>query len=137
MKHVRERHHDDHHDILLARVTVDKSSCFNPKVKIDFSAIFKVEDDDDVELVIALKRDCDGHRHGHHHGHHTILQTWKLEFNDVEELPFSFTFCDQDFPSGCGICEYTVEIIDINVRGGERVDELRVRNAAINAIVQR
>jgi len=137
LENVRE----GHHDITLARVTVDKSSCFNPKVKIDFSCIFKVEDDDCVKIAIALIRDCDGdcdgHHHGHHHDHGTILQTWELRFDDVEELPFSFTFCDEDFPFGSGFCEYTVEIIDIDVRGGERVDELRVKNAAINAIVQR
>ena len=116
-------------NILLARVTVDKSSCIRPIVKIDFSTIIEVEDDKEVELVIALKRTCDGHC--------TILQTYELEFDDVERLPFSFTFCDDDCHSLFGICEYTVEIIDIEVENGHKVDEIETESTAITAIVQR
>lgn len=113
--------------LLLASVKVNRRRLRRPLVKIDFSALVKVEDGNEVELVIALRRTCNGYS--------AILQTWELEFDTVECLPFSFTYCDDDVcPAGC--CTYTVEIIGIVVENGETVNELETVSTAINAIVQ-
>lgn len=115
--------------ILLARLAVNLCELRRPFVKIDFSTIIEVEDGNEVELVIALRRTCNGNS--------TILETYELEFDNVESLPFSFTFVDKQigFHSGC-FCEYTVEIIRIDVEGGNTVNEIETNSTAINAIVQ-
>lgn len=113
--------------LLLASVEVNRCGLRRPLVKIDFSTIIEVEDGNEVELTIALRRTCNGVC--------TILQTWELEFDNVESLPFSFTYCDDAVcPAGC--CVYTVEIIEIEVEGGQYVNELETESTAINAIVQ-
>jgi len=115
--------------ILLARIAVDTSGSSKPLVKIDFSTIIEVEDNNEVELVIALKRTC--------HGDCLILERYELEFEDVELLPFSFTYCDDELLCHKDCCVYTVEIIKIDVEGGNNVDEIETNSTAINAIVQR
>lgn len=113
--------------LLLASVDVNRWGLRRPLVKIDFSTIIEVEDGNEVELLIALRRTCNGVC--------TILQTWELEFDQVESLPFAFTYCDDDVcPWGC--CTYTVEIIEIEVECGQYVNELETESTAINAIVQ-
>lgn len=113
--------------LLLASVDVNRWGLRRPLVKIDFSTIIEVEDGNEVELLIALRRTCNGVG--------AILQTWELEFDEVENLPFAFTYCDDDVcPHGC--CTYTVEIIAIEVECGEFVSELETESTAINAIVQ-
>ncbi|UWG95925.1 DUF4489 domain-containing protein [Dehalobacter sp. DCM] len=115
--------------ILLARVAVDTSCLCKPLVKIDFSTIIEADPNgDEAELVIALKRTCNGNC--------MILEKYELEFNDVEVLPFSFTFCDDDFHCKEGCCIYTVEIIKIDVEGGDKLEELETNSTAINAIAQ-
>jgi hypothetical protein len=93
--------------IPLARVTVDTSSSEKPLVKIDFSTLIEAEDGNEVELLIALKRTCNGDC--------IILEQYELEFENVELLPFSFTYCDDELSCHRGCCTYTVEIIKIDV----------------------
>jgi len=115
--------------ILLARLAVNLCGLRRPVVKIDFSTIIEVEDGNEVELLIALRRTCNGNS--------TILETYELEFDNVESLPFSFTFVDDQI--GCHsecYCVYTVEIIRIDVEGGTTVNEIETESTAINAIVQ-
>ena len=114
--------------ILLAEVPVKRNACqTDSQVKIDFSTILKVDDNNRVILTIALRRHCDLDS--------TTLQEWELEFDRLEKLPFSFAFCDE-FTNRLGCCVYTVEITHIDVRGGNRVDELKTKNTLIDAIVQ-
>ncbi len=115
--------------LLLASIEVNRSGLRRPLVKIDFSSMIEVEDGNEVELTVALRRNCNGNC--------TTLETWEVEFEDDSSLslPFSFTFCDDDVcPAGC--CVYTVEIVRIEVEGGNFVNELEVENTHINAIVQ-
>lgn len=114
--------------ITLARVAVDTSYLENPLVKIDFSTLLEVENGNEVELVIALKRSC--------HGECVILEQYELEFDNIEFLPFSFTYCDHELWCHKGCCTYTVEIIRIDVEEGTTVNEIETKNTAINAIVQ-
>lgn len=127
---------EGHVSILLARLELDsrlkKAFDFRsrrPLVKIDFSTIIEVEDEKKVELVIELKRKC--------HGESVTLEQYKLEFDDVELLPFSFTFIDDAIHDFKKHCLYTVKIKRINVKDGKRVDEIETKNTAINAIVQK
>lgn len=115
--------------ILLARLAINLCGLRRPFVKIDFSTIIEVEEENEVELLIALKRTCNGNT--------TILETYELEFDNVESLPFSFTFVDDQIccHSEC-FCVYTVEIIRIDVEGGTTVNEIETNSTAINAIVQ-
>lgn len=114
--------------IRLARISVDTTCLCRPIVIINFSTIIEVEPNGgEVELKIALKRNCNGFCE--------ILETYELEFEgDVEVLPFSFTFCDQDFNCQRGCCVYTVEIIKIE--NESYIDELETNSTAINAIAQ-
>ncbi len=114
--------------IVLAELPIRTSCLVNPLIKIDFSTIIEVDDGNEVELLIALKRhcgrDCD------------VLHTWELEFEEVELLPFSFTYCDDSLGSHRGCCIYTVEIVKIDVEGGNNVDEIETSSTFINAVVQ-
>jgi hypothetical protein len=115
--------------IELARLAISCALLRRALVKIDFSTIIEVEDGNEVELLIALKRTCNGYS--------TVLETYELEFDAVESLPFSFTFTDSDICCRYGCCIYTVEIVRIDVEGGTRVNEIETESTAINAIVQR
>lgn len=116
----------------LANLPISCSILRGALVKIDFSTIFKVEEGKKVQLLIALKRNCNGSS--------TILQTYELEFDAVESLPFSFTYTDSDIWCGCGCgcwcCLYTVEIINVNVIGGNNVNRIQTNSTAMNALVQ-
>ncbi len=118
--------------IKLARLTIDLPGSSRPLVKIDFSTIIEVEDENEVKLVIALKRKC-------RRGDSVTLEQYELKFDDVEQLPFSFTYVDDDVHSRRDChreCIYTVVIDRISVKNGSRVDELETRHTAINAVVQ-
>lgn len=114
--------------ILLAKLPIRTSCLVNALVKIDFSTVIEVEDGNEVELIIALKRHCCGEC--------DVLQTWELEFEEVELLPFSFTFCDDSIGPHRGCCIYTVEIVKIKVEGGNMVNEIETSSTFINAVVQ-
>ncbi len=115
--------------IELARLAISCALLRRALVKIDFSTIIEVEDGNEVELLIALRRTCNGIS--------TVLETYELEFDTVESLPFSFTFTDSEIHCHHGCCIYTVEIIRIDVEGGTTVNEIETESTAINAIVQR
>lgn len=114
--------------IELASLPINCSILRGALVKIDFSTIFNVVDEKVVQLLVALKRTCNGNS--------TTLQTYELDFHTMQSVPFSFTYTDSEICCWCGCCVYTVEIIGINVIGGYNVNKIKTSSTVINALVR-
>ena len=128
--------------VVLARGVLDTRSLNKPIVKIDFSTFIQVfaPVGETVGGVFdfELRRNCDG-----------AIETLKdyqymISISDLDPESrafnlrdtFGFTFCDKDLLCQKEYCIYTVELLRIDVFGGEPENEIIIEDSSIRAIAQ-
>lgn len=129
--------------VVLARVVLDTSFLKKPLVKIDFSTFIQVFTPVGATvgavLDFELRRNCDGE-----------IETLKeyqyvINISNLEpESPsfdlrdtFEFTFCDNEILCKKKCCIYTVELLRIDVLGGEpNENTIIIEDSSIRAIAQ-